>query len=212
MTAAPPHPRGPYSVAEYARREEQSDVRHEWHDGEVLAMSGGSYEHALLATNMNRAIGNRLVGKPCRVLDANMRVATPQRMLYPDGSIVCGPPTFDPRDPTKQSLTNPRVIVEVLSPTTERYDRNDKFTHYAMLESLQEYVLIYQDEARVESFVRQPDGSWNYSPYSGLDAAARIRTLQIEIPLAEIYADVTLPSPPAPPLESESPQEGRKET
>lgn len=203
MTVAPPDPRRRYTVAEYARLEEPSDVRHEWHDGEILATSGGSYEHALIATNLNRAVGNRLVGKRCRVLDANMRVATPKRMFYPDASIVCGPPQFDPRDLSSQSLTNPRAVIEVLSPTTERYDRNDKFLHYGSVPSLEEYLLVYQDEARVESYVRQPDGSWSYLSFAGPGATARIRCVHVDIPLAEIYADVALPPPPAPPLRNE---------
>lgn len=199
MTLAPADHGRRYTIAEYARLEEQSDVRHEWHDGLVLAMSGGTYEHALIATNANRAIGNRLAGKPCRVIDANMRIATPQRMLYADGTILCGAPQFDPRDPTGQSLSNPRAIVEVLSPTTEKYDRTTKFDHYLALASFEEYILIYPSEPRVESFLRQPDRSLNYLYFSGLDAIARIRCVQIEIPLAEIYADVTFPSQTTPP-------------
>jgi Uma2 family endonuclease len=204
MTAAPTDPHRRYSIPEYVRFEERSQTRHEYHDGLILAMSGGSYEHALIATNVNRAIGNRLVGKPCRVLDANMRVATPRRMVYPDGSIVCGPPRFDPRDPTGQSLTNPRAVIEVLSPSTERYDRGDKFDEYRGVASLEEYVLVYQGEPRVECFARQPDGSWNYTPFLGPEAVARIRCVHVEIPLSEIYADVTFPPPAPPPLPSEA--------
>jgi Uma2 family endonuclease len=201
MTLAPSDPRRRYSVAEYARLEERSEVRHEWHDGDVLAMSGGTFNHAVITTNFNREVGNRLKGKPCQIVDSNMRVAAPRRMFYPDGTIVCGPPQFDPRDPSGQSLMNPRVVIEVLSPTTEKYDRNDKFLHYGAIASLEEYVLVYQDEARVESFVRQPDGTWNYDPYIGLGAVARVRSVQVEVPLVEVYAGVTLPPPPPPPLE-----------
>jgi Uma2 family endonuclease len=204
MTVVPNDPRHS-SVAEYARLEELSDVRHEYHDGEILAMSGGSYAHALIATNINRAIGNRLAGKPCRVLDANMRIATPRRMFYPDGSIICGPPQFDPRDPTGQSLTNPRVIIEVLSPTTENYDRREKFDHYAQVPSIEEYVTVYQDEPRVEAFLRGAAKSWNMTPFVGLDAIALFRAVQLEIPLLEIYAEVEFPPPPRPPLQSSEP-------
>ena len=205
MTLAPADSRRRYSIAEYVRLEERSEARHEFHDGEILAMSGGSYAHALIATNINRAIGNRLVGKPCRVLDANMRIATPKRMFYPDGTVVCGSPQFDPRDPSGQSLMNPRVIVEVLSPSTENYDRKDKFDHYATVATIEEYVTVYQDEARVECFVRVPGGGWNMTPFVGLDALARIRSLQIEIPLAEIYADIEFPPPVPPPLQIDGP-------
>jgi Uma2 family endonuclease len=203
MTVVPTEPRRRYTIAEYVRLEERGEIRHEYHDGEILAMSGGSYAHALIATNINRAIGNRLNGKPCRVLDANMRIATPHRMFYPDGSIVCGPPQFDPRDPSGQSLTNARVIIEVLSPSTENYDRKEKFDHYGTAKSIEEYVTVYQDETRVECFVRAPGGSWNMTPFIGLGATALIRCVQIEVPLTEIYADVVLPPPAPPPLETQ---------
>jgi Uma2 family endonuclease len=193
MTAAPVQPPCRYSIAEYVQLEEKSDVRHEYHDGQILAMSGGSYAHALIATNINRAIGNRLAGTPCRVLDANMRVATPKRMFYPDGSIICSPPQFDPRDATNQSLANPRVIIEVLSPSTENYDRKEKFDHYGTVASIEEYILVYQDEPRVESYLRQSDKTWSYAVESGLSASARLRCMQIEIPLAEIYNGVEFP-------------------
>jgi Uma2 family endonuclease len=205
VTVVPKEPRRRYSIAEYVRFEERSEVRHEYHDGEILAMSGGSYAHALIATNVNREIGLRLKGKPCRMLDANMRIATRFRMFYPDGSIVCGQPQFDARDPTGQSLANPRVIVEVLSPSTESYDRRAKFDHYATVPTIEEYVTVYQDEARIECFVRNAGASWNMTPFVGLGATAVVRCVEVEIPLADIYADVVLPPPAAPPLEVDRP-------
>ena len=203
MTVAPEQHRR-YTIAEYVRFEERADARHEFHDGEILAMSGGSFEHSLIATNFNRALGNRLLGMPCRVLDGNLRVATPRRMFYPGGSVICGLPEFDPRDPTRQSVTNPRVIVEVLSPTTESYDRGDKFDHYRELGSLEEYVLALQTSRRVETFVRQPGGAWIFTPFVGIDARMSIRVLSIEIPLAEIYADVGFPPLKTPPVEGKT--------
>ena len=203
MTVVPTQPLRRFTIAEYVQLEERSEVRHEYHDGEILAMSGGSYAHAVIATNINRAIGNRLAGKPCRVLDANMRIATPHRMFYPDGTIVCGPPQFDPRDATGQSLANPRVIIEVLLPSTENYDRKEKFDHYGTAPSIEEYVTIYQDEARVECFVRGTGGSWNLTRFVGIGVTAIIRCVQVEIPLSEIYADVVLPAPVRPPGEAD---------
>lgn len=202
MTMPQPQTRR-YTVAEYVRFEERSNRKHEFHDGEILAMSGGSFNHGLIATNFNREIGIRLKGNPCRVVDSNVRISTPRRMYYPDGSVICGPPEFDPRDPSRQSVTNPRVIIEVLSPSTESYDRGEKFDHYGDLASLEEYILVAQDRPRVETLLRQPDGSWNLSPFVGLEATALIRTLRIEVPLAEIYSGVVFPPPAPPPDERE---------
>ncbi len=105
---------------------------------------------------------------------------------------------FDPQGPSGQTLINPRVIIEVLSPSTEAYDRGEKFSRYRKLESLEEYVLVSQESPSVETFFRQPDGTWLLTAFSGLDATARIRCLKIDLHLKEIYANVDLPQPPLP--------------
>ncbi len=200
-----PQPRRLHTFAEYVKIAEAATEKLEFHDGEILAMSGGSFEHGLIATNINREIGIRLRGKPCRILDSNVRIATPRRAFYPDGSVICGPPEFDPRDPSRQSIANPRVIIEVLSPTTETYDRTEKFDHYRELSSLQEYILVLQTAPRVESYARGAGGGWIFTPFVGLEVGLRIQSLQIEIPLAEIYAEVDFP-PPAPPPDDSRPR------
>jgi Uma2 family endonuclease len=184
-----------HTVDEYLRLEAESVDRHEFHDGEILAMSGGTYAHSRINSNLIRALGNRLEGSPCGVIDSNMRVAVARsvRYVYPDCGVVCGEAAFDPKDPQRTTILNPKVILEVLSPSTEAYDRGDKFRAYRSIEALNEYVLVAQDRPVIETFVRQADGRWSMTSAEGLDAAATIASLKFDLPLAEVYAGVTLP-------------------
>ena len=194
MTALPsPSPRS-YSLAEYLEFEEREPWKHEFHDGQILAMSGSSPEDALITANALRAIGNQLAGKPCRVYSSDLKIAVGANpdVQYPDGSVICGPLEFHRADPKHRLVTNPRVIIEVLSPTTEGYDRGEKFMLYRTLPSFEEYVLIAQNKPLIEVFLRQPDGRFLIdATYTGLEATATIRSLQIQLRLAEVYADVT---------------------
>jgi Uma2 family endonuclease len=187
-----------FTVEEYLRLEQDSPSRHEFDDGEILATAGGSYEHSLIITNVSAALHGALDGKPCRVLDSNLRVGVPpaRKFVYPDVHVICGPPQFDPRDRTRQTVTNPRVVVEVLSPTTEAYDRGTKFDRYRELPSFEEYVLVAQDSASVQTFFRQPDGTWLFTPFAGIDAVVEIRCLGVDLRLAEVYAGVEFPEQP----------------
>jgi Uma2 family endonuclease len=185
-----------FTIEEYLRREEKSAVKHEFHEGEILEMSGGSYEHSLITANIVGEMRVRLKGSPCKVLESNMRVRvkpTP-RYVYPDASVICGPPQFDPQDPKRTTILNPRVIVEVLSESTEAYDRGEKFTRYREIASFEEYILVSQASPMVETFMRQADGTWSFAPWSGIEAVARVRMLQIEIPFSEIYAGIEFPA------------------
>ena len=150
-----------YTVEEYLELEEASPLRHEYHDGEIIAMSGGSLEHSVIITNVSAALHAALANKPCLVLDTNLKVGIgPSRQfVYPDVHVICGQPQFDPRDPNRQTVTNPRMAVEVLSPSTEAYDRGGKFNLYRELESLEEYVLISQG-GRVRRNVL-PSAGWH---------------------------------------------------
>jgi Uma2 family endonuclease len=201
MTAAPTGLPRRYTFAEYLAFEEANEWKHEFHEGEILAMSGGSPEHALVTANAIAALNRILSGKPCHVYSADLKIGVKPgaRVCYPDASIICGPREYDASDPKHYVVTNPRVIVEVLSPTTEGYDRGDKFRHYRNIPSLAEYVLISQYAPIIETFFRQGDGSWLIAgTYTGLDARARLRALDIEIAMSDIYAGVEFP-PPAPP-------------
>jgi len=189
-----------YTIAEYLAMEEKATDRHEFHDGEILAMSGGTYSHSCIVSNLNRFLGNRLEGKPCRPLDSNMRVRITgmSKYLYPDTSIVCGGPEFDVDDPKKTTIINPQVVIEVLSDSTELYDRGGKFSLYREIPSLEEYVLISQQEPLVETFLRQTEGAWLPSPSTGMQSSLVLRSLKIGIPMAEVYAGVKFDAGAAP--------------
>lgn len=195
MSAEPVPKRFRCSVAEYLRVEREATEKHEYRDGEVVAMAGGTGEHSLIIANAIRELGNRLKGKPCRVYDSNFRMAVNPgaRYAYPDLSIICGPVVYDPADATRQTATNPRVIVEVLSPLTEAYDRGEKFRRYLRIPSFEEYVLVSQAMPVVETYTRQADGTWVFRAFEGLEATARLRSLEIDLPLAEVFAGVEFP-------------------
>ncbi len=180
------------TVEEYLRFEETSQVRHEYHDGEVLAMSGGTFEHAAVTTNLVATLHAALRNGPCRVLDSNMRVAVSKsrQFVYPDASILCQPPQFHFSDPKRTTIINPRVILEVLSESTESYDRGEKFEKYRLIESLEEYVLLAQDRPAVDGYLRQPDGSWNLIAWQEMDSEAQVRCMKLSLPLSELYAGV----------------------
>ena len=202
MTAAPLPPPRRHTLDEYLEFEESVPTKHEFHDGEILAMSGASPEHALINVNLISAVRSQLSGKPRRLYSSDLKIGIPPkgRVLYPDAAIVCGPLEFHPADPKNRIVTNPRVLFEILSPSTALYDRSEKFRQYRAIPSLAEYVLVSQVAPLVETFVRQPDGSWLIAEaFEGLAATATVRALQIEIPLSEIYADVTFPPPIPPP-------------
>jgi Uma2 family endonuclease len=189
---------GRYSVEEYLRLEAEAVEKHEYRDGEIVAMAGGSYEHSLIIANVIREVGNRLKGGPCRVFDSNLRVRLARSTLYtyPDASVICGEAQFDPKDRNRTTVLNPRVLIEVLSPATEAYDRSEKFRGYLMLESLQEYVLVSQHTPLIETYFRRGEGTWLFTPAPGLNAVGKLRSLDIQIPLAEVYAGVEFPPEP----------------
>jgi len=182
-----------HTVEEYLRLEKDSTERHEYRDGEIVAMAGGTYEHSLITANVIGGLWNRLQGKPCRVFESNLRVRIARSVLYsyPDAMILCGPPQFDPQDASRMTVLNPRVVIEVLLPSTEAFDRGQKFDRYRQTESLEEYVLVVQDRPDVQSFFRQADGTWVFTAAAGVDSAIRLRCLGVDLPLSEVYAGVS---------------------
>ncbi len=190
------------SVQEDLSLEESATEKHEYVDGQIVplgynrftphALPGGTYFHGLIAANFNGEVKSRLKGKPCRVVDSNVRVRIEagNHFLYPEGMVICGEPQFAANDLKKNAVLNPKLVVEVLSDSTEAYDRGAKFTAYRSLESLEEYVLIWQHQASVETCLRKPDGTWSLAYVNDLAASVRLRSLDIEIPMADIYADV----------------------
>ena len=188
------------TAAEYLAIESTSEIRHEFLDGEMFAMSGGSLWHNLIKDNFARAVANRLSGGTCRVVTSDQRLKVDATGLYtyPDVLVFCGPPVME--DGVHHTLTNASLVAEVLSDSTEKYDRGIKFSHYRRLDTLQEYLLIAQDRFSVEVFQRQGDGSdaWLLSAAAEREAEVRLSSLGIAVPLAEIYAGVEFPpEPPA---------------
>lgn len=190
------------TVDEYFHLERDATEKHEYRDGEIIAMSGGTIAHSLITSNVNGALWMRLRGGPCKVYDSNLRVRIKRRQLYsyPDVTVICERPEADPEDPSGQTVTNPRLVVEVLSPSTERYDRTVKFDRYRELDSFREYVLVEQDGARVESYYRQEDGAWGIDIATGLASNIRLRSVGLTLPLSEVYAGVDLPPEPPEPV------------
>ena len=190
MSALPlPH----HSPADYLAFDRQSDTRHEYFDGVIYAMAGGSYNHVTVTNNFSRILGNLLLDRDCNVTssDARVQVAATGPFFYPDVVVVCGAPQF--ADDHSYAVTNPVLLVEVLSPSTETFDRTTKFEQYRRLESLREYVLVSQTEARVQSFCRQADETWKQVEAAGLKAVYQSRSLSVSAVLSDIYRKVSLP-------------------
>lgn len=178
-----------YTVEEYLEVDRHSEERQEYFDGEIFAMTGGTRRHTHLAANLVRTLGNALLDRPCMVLGADMRIAVSESNLYtyPDVVVVCGLAKFT--DEREETLLNPSLIVEVLSPSTESYDRGRKFEHYRTISSLTDYVLVSQDAPLVEHFVRQPSGSWLMTEYRA-GHVLTIDSLGVSIAIDEIYRKV----------------------
>jgi Uma2 family endonuclease len=180
---------------EYLAIERAAPTKSEFYDGEMFAMAGGTALHSLIGTNVTGEFRNKLRGKHCVPYNADLRIQVQATGLftYPDLSIICGPLQFADADDT---VTNPSVLVEVLSPSTEAYDRGQKFLQYRQIPSLREYLLVSQHEPLLELFVRQDNNLWSLREAAGLDARLEIPSLEIAVSLAEIYANVDfLPQP-----------------
>lgn len=197
-----------FSVEEYFKIDSDSQIRHEYVEGQIIDMAGGTDQHSQIIHNVHGALWTRLRGKPCQGRDGNLRVRFGRKVIYgyPDALIVCGQPQFDPQAAGNTTLLNPTVLFEVLSDTTEGYDRGRKFERYREIESFQEYVLIAQDRPSVEVYRRQRSGLWTLQPYLGKEASAAIFAAEIELPLAEIYGGINFPPEKEP--ESDPPREG----
>lgn len=174
-----------YTYDEYLSYERDSGLKHEYDAGEILAMAGGSRRHNALASRVSAALeAGRATGCIAFQSDQRVRVVATGKATYPDATLVCGPIQGDPADPGGATVTNPTLIVEVPSPSTEHDDRGNKWQHYQLLPSLREYVLVSQTDPRVERYVRLPSGTWEYS-----DATSGVVQLATgaAIDLAQLY-------------------------
>ncbi|MBI2805866.1 MAG: Uma2 family endonuclease [Planctomycetes bacterium] len=183
---------------EYLARERKAEFKSEFSRGRIFAMAGACWEHTLVKDNTARAVGNHLDDGPCRVLTSDLRVKVDAIGLYtyPDGINVCDKTKFE--DKRFDTLLNPLCLMEVLSDSTEKYDRGAKFKHYGQVASLQEYVLIAQDEAHVESHVRQSNGDWLMTEFRGLQPTLALTSVSVRITLADIYRRLAVPENPKP--------------
>ncbi len=180
-----------YTPEQYLALERKSEIKHEYHRGEMFAMAGASREHNLIAVNVSSVLRNQLLTRPCETYAGDMRILVRPTSLYvyPDIVAVCGEPSFV--DSHSDTLLNPTAIIEILSPSTEAYDRGEKFAQYRKIASLRNYVLIAQDEVRVERFTRRGD-EWVLTEWTGLDDVGRLDAIDCELPLRDVYAKVNL--------------------
>ncbi|MEM9987164.1 MAG: Uma2 family endonuclease [Bacteroidota bacterium] len=173
----------------YLALEAESELKYEYYAGFIVAMAGGTPAHSQLGANAIRCIGNALdiADKPCRVYnsDLKIRIEAVDCTYYPDATVACEEPEYSPKDPL--ALVNPRLIVEVLSDSNEKFDRGTKFHHYRRLPSLQEYLLIHQNEVMVDVFYRQEADLWQTQLVGGLDGVLPLRSLGCEIKLSDLY-------------------------
>lgn len=172
--------------AEYLRIERAANDRSEFYRGEMFAMAGGSPKHSRIRVNLSGSIWSRLKGHPCVAYDSDLRIRCRTGLYtYPDASVICEELEFD--EEHKDTVLNPTLIVEVLSKSTEAYDRGKKFDHYRTIPSLREYVLVAQDEPMVQRFLRNDDDTWTLTAVSGLDQSLRLKSIDVELLLAEIF-------------------------
>jgi len=184
------------TVEEYWELESTSPVKHEYFDGCIYAMAGGSNRHAVVCTNASAALSVRLRGKPCRAVSSEQRVKIEATGLetYPDTSVYCPPSRFEGKN--DEVLLTPAVLIEVLSPSTSAYDKGDKFGHYKQIESLRDYLLVEQKKMQVEHFHRLENGDWLLKTLSTLDAKVELESIDCVLPLNELYDGVEFSNEP----------------
>ena len=183
-----------WTPAEYLAFERGHPEKHELINGRIVLQAGGSRNHAVIGTNIVSNLHQQLRGRTCTVYSSDMRVSIPstQRYVYPDASVVCGDSRFE--DEHEDSLDNPTLIIEILSPSTERYDRGKKFQAYQKIASFQEYLLIAQDIIMIEHFTRQSNTLWTFDVITDRAATITLTAIQCTLRVEDIYEKVALPA------------------
>lgn len=212
-----------YTIEEYLKRERAAEERHEYLDGSIYQMAGESGAHADICANLSASLHAQLRNTACRGRIANTKVrsgpapfsprSSKGLFSYPDFLVVCDPIQY--HDEFRDIVTNPVVIFEVLSPSTEEFDRDIKFERYDRWNpSLQDYLLVAQNVPKIEHYTRQSDGSWRYRVYRGLTASFTIESIKCGLSLVEVYERIEFPPPPKPKLEvvTEEPPRAAKRT
>ncbi len=184
-----------FTFEEYVELVDERSMKLEFHDGQIFAMSGGTPRHAAVTSNINVLLATALRGRPCQVYSPDLRIRSKETGLatYADVTVICGQVELDPEDPKKQTALNPVVLVEVLSPSTEDYDRGEKLRHYQTIPSLQEVVLVAIATPEVEIVRREPDGRWSRHRLAD-NGDVRFVSLECAFSLAEIYRDPLAPN------------------
>jgi Uma2 family endonuclease len=182
------------SPEEYLAAERESDTKSEYYDGVVYAMTGARINHIRVVTNLTRELSSQLRTRPCDVLSNEMKVRlqNSRRFFYPDVIVLCGEPQF--HDEREDIILNPLLVVEVLSKSTEAFDRGVKFQAYQTLDSLKEYLLVAQDRPIIEQYVRQADGKWTYTAMAGLESSLALPSVECTLTLSAVYDKVDLDS------------------
>lgn len=184
------------TAEEYLQRESKAEYRSEYFRGEMFAMAGASANHNLVVSNCVQTLGQQLKKKPCRVYpsDLKLRIEATGLYTYPDLSVVCGDPQLETNG--GDVLLNPVVLIEVLSESTEAYDRGKKFEHYRTIPSLMHYILIAQDRHSIDCFSRKSDGSWVLTSCQGLDGKIELEAIDAELTAADVYDKVVFQAEP----------------
>ncbi len=192
--SAPPYENRYMTQEEYFDLCDESDIRYEYVNGEVLAMTGASVRHNTIIHNIDRSLGNQLGNKDCVINTNETRVQVDSKSSisyrFPDIIVVCGKVEF--MENRNDTILNPTVLIEVLSPATALIDRNQKFDEHTQLLSLEEYVLVSQDEFKIERFLRQDADNWLYTRISGLDGIIKLPSIDCELDLSAVYAKLDL--------------------
>lgn len=175
-----------YTPSEYLALEEKAEYKSEFWNGEIVAMSGAQIDHQQIVSNVTVLLANKLKGR-CRVFPSEMKVWIKKRnkFFYPDITLICGEPSFYKN--RRDTIDNPKLIVEVLSKSTANFDRAEKFLSYQSLATLDEYMLISQETASVEQFIKREDGNWIHNATKGLDRKVFLPSVETELKLSEIY-------------------------
>jgi Uma2 family endonuclease len=187
MTA---QPQRTLTAAEYLAFEAQSSLRHEYYGGRLVALAGGNATHAILCSTLTALLYNQLRQRPCTVYPSDLKVKAehPPKYMYPDLSIVCGQALFE--DDSRRVLLNPTIIIEVLSDSTERFDRGKKFQYYQSIASVQEYILVAQDTPHIDHYRRQADNLWLLSAVGLVHDQIHLPSINGTLKLAELYERV----------------------
>jgi Uma2 family endonuclease len=189
---------------EYLELERKAETRSEYFDGEMFAMSGARREHTKIVVNLAAELNTQFMDRPCEVyaLDMRTKVSATGLYTYPDIAAVCDEPRFE--DAHFDTLLNPQLIIEVLSDSTESYDRGKKFAHYRAIDSLREYVLVSQTECRIERFTRQDDGNWLYTETTDPDGSIELTSVACRLSLSRVYHKVDFERAQSPRREGQS--------